>query len=169
MDSHRDASMKRAAQLAEGRARERLENFPRVLHQTAKNWKRLMDERLRGLGLSQPRWLAMLYLSRHPQGMMQRELADQMDIECASLAGLLDRMAADGWVERRPCETDRRANLVFLSAKSTATLDQIRRVAAQVTRDLLTDMPASDLAACHDILDAINERTQRLSGAAADR
>ena len=168
MGSRTQASSDRMPGNPEGQASSLLETFPRALHHTAKNWKRLMDERLRGLGLSQPRWMVLLYLSQHPQGMMQRELADWMDIECASLAGLLDRMAADGWIERRPCKTDRRANLVFLSAKSTATLGEIRRVAAQVTRDLLAGVPACDLQACRDLLDAINERAQALSSAASE-
>jgi len=163
MGRHTQASTTRTTRPTGGQARTLLESFPRALHHTARNWKRLMDDRLRGRGLSQPRWMAMLYLSKHPQGVMQRELADQMDIECASLVGLLDRMAADGWVERRPCRTDRRAKLVFLSAKSADTLDEIRRVAAQVTHDLLADVPASELKACQDLLDAINERAQCLS------
>jgi len=169
MGRHTEASTTRTTRPPEGQARTLLESFPRVLHHTAKNWKRLMDDRLRERGLSQPRWMAMLHLSKHPQGMMQRELADEMGIECASLAGLLDRMAADGWVERRPCQTDRRAKLVFLSAKSADTLDQIRRVAAQVTRDLLADVPAGELQACRKLLDAINERAQCLSREASDQ
>jgi MarR family transcriptional regulator for hemolysin len=163
MNSSRPSSRSPAAQHAGDDATHLLEAFPRALHRTAKNWKRLMNARLCGLGLSQPRWMAMLYLSKHPEGLMQRELANQMDIECASLAGLLDRMATDGWVERRPCTTDRRANLVFLSLKSSSTLDQIRKVAAQVSQELLGDVPASDLEGCKVVLETINQRTQHLA------
>lgn len=144
-----------------------LESFPRTLYRTAKSWRRLMNERLRGLGLSQAKWTALLLLGKHPEGIVQRELACHMDIECASLVGLLDRMAADGWIERRPCAADRRANLVFLSAKSAATLDEIRRVAAEVARDLLDGIAAAELEACQNVLDIILDRAQSLANAAS--
>lgn len=145
-----------------------LESFPRTLYRTAKSWRRLMNARLSGLGLSQAKWTALLLIGKHPEGLVQRELACHMDIECASLVGLLDRMAADGWIERRPCATDRRANLVFLSAKSAATLDEIRRVAAEVARDLLGDIPAADLKSCQSVLDLILDRAQTLTNTASD-
>jgi len=145
-----------------------LESFPRTLYLTAKSWRRLMNERLRGLGLSQAKWTALLLLGKHPDGIVQRELACHMGIECASLVGLLDRMAADGWIERRPCAADRRANLVFLSAKSAATLDEIRRVAAEVARDLLGDIPAAELQACQNVLEAITGRAQHLAKNASE-
>ena len=144
----------------------RLEGFPRTLSLTAKSWRRLMNERLSGLGLSQAKWTALLLLGKHPEGIVQRELACHMGIECGSLVGLLDRMAADGWIERRPCAADRRANLVFLSAKSAATLDRIRRVAADVTAELLGDIPAAELRACQKVLETIAERAQDLAAQA---
>ncbi|MGH8127345.1 MAG: MarR family winged helix-turn-helix transcriptional regulator [Gammaproteobacteria bacterium] len=127
-----------------------------------------MNARLAELGLSQAKWTALLLLGKHPEGIVQRDLACHMDIECASLVGLLDRMAADGWIERRPCEADRRANLVFLSDKSTDTLEEIRRVATEVARDLLGDIPAADLKACQRVLDIILDRAQNLTNTTVD-
>ncbi len=136
--------------------------FPHALSRTAKAWRRLMNVRLAGLGLSQAKWIALLLLDKSDDGIMQRELACSMGIECASLAGLLDRMAADGWIERRPCATDRRAKLVFLTGKSRATLDEIHRIARDVSRQLLEDIPAAKLAACEQVLGAIEARALTL-------
>lgn len=141
-------------------------SFPHALSRTAKAWRRLMNVRLSGLGLSQAKWIALLLLDKAEDGIMQRELACSMGIECASLAGLLDRMAADGWIERRPCASDRRAKLVFLTRKSRTTLDEIHRIAAEVSRQLLEDIPDAKLAACEEVLAAIEERALGLVGAA---
>ena len=143
-----------------------LESFPRALSGTAKAWRRLMNERLRGLGLSQAKWTALLLLDKCG-GIRQCELAGHMGIEGASLVGLLDRMAADGWIERRPCAEDRRAKLVHLSAKSRGALEEIHRVAAEVTGELLADIPPADLAACERVLAAIGARAQTLAAPAA--
>lgn len=140
-----------------------LESFPRTLSRTAKSWHRLMNERLAGLGLSQAKWTALLLLDKSKDGLMQRELACHMGIEGASLVGLLDRMATDGWIERRPCAADRRANLVFLSAKSKGTLDKIHRIAEQANHELLDDIPAANLKACRAVLEAIGARAQSLT------
>ena len=136
--------------------------FPHALSRTAKAWRRLMNVRLAGLGLSQAKWIALLLLDKSDGGIMQRELACSMGIECASLAGLLDRMATDGWIERRPCATDRRAKLVFLTGKSRATLDEIHRIARDVSQQLLADIPAAQLAACEQVLAAIEARALAL-------
>ncbi len=140
-------------------------SFPHALSRTAKAWRRLMNVRLAKLGLSQAKWIALLLLDKGDDGIMQRELACSMGIECASLAGLLDRMAADGWIERRPCSTDRRAKLVFLTDKSRAALDEIHRIAREVSRQLLEDVPSAKLAACEEVLRAIESRALLLIGA----
>lgn len=140
-------------------------SFPHALSRTAKAWRRLMNVRLADLGLSQAKWMALLTLDKAPEGVMQRELACNIGIECASLAGLLDRMAVDGWVERRPCATDRRAKLVFLTGKSREALEEIRRIARDVSRQLLQDIPADKLAVCEQVLYSIEDQAQHLISA----
>ena len=140
-------------------------SFPHALSRTAKAWRRLMNVRLADLGLSQAKWMALLTLDKAPEGVMQRELACNIGIECASLAGLLDRMAVDGWVERRPCATDRRAKLVFLTGKSREALEEIRRIARDVSRQLLQDIPADKLAVCEQVLCTIEDQAQHLISA----
>lgn len=140
-------------------------SFPHALSRTAKAWRRLMNVRLADLGLSQAKWMALLTLDKAPEGVMQRELACNIGIECASLAGLLDRMAVDGWVERRPCATDRRAKLVFLTGKSREALEEIRRIARDVSRQLLQDIPADKLAVCEQVLYTIEDQAQHLISA----
>ena len=148
---------------------DQVSSFPHALSRTAKAWRRLMNVRLAELGLSQAKWMALLTLDKAPEGVMQRELACNIGIECASLAGLLDRMAADGWVERRPCARDRRAKLVFLTGKSRAALDDIHRIARDVSRQLLQDIPADKLAVCEQVLRGIEGQAHDLiSTVAAD-
>lgn len=140
--------------------------FPRALTRTAKAWRQLMNMRLSGLGLSQAKWTALLLLDKSEDGIMQRELACSMGIECASLVGLLDRMAADGWIERRRCESDRRAKLVYLTDKSRTTLEEIYRIAGDVSQQLLAEIPEARLTACEEVLEAVEKRALALIAAA---
>jgi len=65
-----------------------------------------------------------VYLATH-EGISQVELAEFTDIEPMTLVRLLDRMEADGWLERRSDPTDRRARCLFLKPKGKPLVDDI--------------------------------------------
>lgn len=50
-------------------------------------------------------------------GLTQTELSARMDIGTVTVSGLVDRLEAKGYVERRPDENDRRAKRVWLTSK----------------------------------------------------
>src|SRR5215831_7915779 len=99
----------------------------RILWEIPRLWRSAMDRRLRPLGLSEAKWRTVLHLARGPANMNQRELADRLGIEAPTLARLLDRMAADGWIERRADSNDRRVKSIFLTPKASALIRQIDR------------------------------------------
>ena len=68
----------------------------------AKRWRWCLDRRLRGTGLTQARWSALLQLARGGEGMTQNRLAEHIGIEAASLVPLLDSLVRAWLVERRP-------------------------------------------------------------------
>ena len=96
------------------------ETFGLLLGETARAWRTRLDQRLRPLGLSQAKWLVLLHLNLAKADLTQRELSARLGIEGPSLVRLLDRMEADGWVERRVSPSDRRAKTVHPTAKAAA-------------------------------------------------
>ncbi|GAB6041545.1 MarR family winged helix-turn-helix transcriptional regulator [Endothiovibrio diazotrophicus] len=123
-------------------------------------WRARLDERLRPLGLSQSRWRVLVFLARRGDGVVQKTLAQWLGIEGPSLARLLDRMAADGWVERRESPTDRRAKTVHLTARAHATIEEIRAIAAALRDELLATIPHDELVVCVQVLDTIKRRAE---------
>src|SRR6185437_16197588 len=65
-----------------------------------------------GLSLSQFDVLATLW---HGEGITQQELAERLLVTKGNVVGLIDRVGAAGWVERRPDPEDRRANRLYLT------------------------------------------------------
>src|SRR5215831_20431170 len=65
-----------------------------------------------GLSLSQFDVLATLW---HSEGITQQELAERLLVTKGNVVGLIDRVGAAGWVERRPDPEDRRANRLYLT------------------------------------------------------
>ena len=133
-----------------------------LLGETARVWRNKLDERLRPLGLSQAKWLVLLHLSQEGDGIVQKALACRLGVEGPTLVGLLDRMAADGWIERRESEADRRCKTVHLTDKAQAVTQRIMAVAAELRQELLADIPAEDIETCVRMMRRIKETAERL-------
>jgi MarR family transcriptional regulator for hemolysin len=114
-----------------------------LLCETAKTLRDSLDKRLKPLGLSQAKWRTLLYLSLAKKPLTQAELAANMAIEAATLVGLLDRLAKDGWITREKMPNDRRSKIVQLTEKAYKTLEQIHQT-ANALRDEILDMISDD-------------------------
>ena len=133
-----------------------------LLGETGRAWRYRLDQRLKPLGLSQAKWITLLKLSCAADGMTQTELAERLGVEGPTLARLLDRMATDGWIERRESDADRRSKTVHLRPKACGLLERITAVAMQLNTDLLEGIPASDVRCCMEVLQRIKERALSL-------
>lgn len=138
------------------------EQFGGQLSETARAWRNKLDQRLRPLGLSQAKWMAILYLSKQGEGLMQRELANLLGIEGASLVGLLDRMAQDGWIERRENPEDRRCKTVHLTEQAHALSREIKAIAGTLRRELLEGLSAEEIESCVRVLNHIKQRASQI-------
>jgi DNA-binding MarR family transcriptional regulator len=95
-----------------------------------------------GITLAQARLL--LHIHRH-EGVRQVDLADLLEIQPMTLARQLDQLVEQGWVERRPSPTDRRAYLVFLCEAATPMLERIADIATCIRQEALAGIDAKDI------------------------
>jgi DNA-binding MarR family transcriptional regulator len=63
--------------------------------------------------LTHTQWWALMHVFEH-EGATQSELATIMQLGRASAGGVIERLEAKGWVERRPDPADNRVRRVFL-------------------------------------------------------
>lgn len=101
------------------------------------------DRQAQGLGLTRAQWAVLAHLKRC-DGSQQSVLARLMDIKPITLARHLDRLEAEGWVERQDDPGDRRAKRVFLTPKSTPMLDALRQLGETVRQEALQGISQSD-------------------------
>jgi MarR family transcriptional regulator for hemolysin len=120
-----------------------------------------VDRRLKPLGLSEAKWRTVLHLSRGPAEMSQAELAERLGVEAPSMARLLDRLAADGWIERRAAANDRRIKTIHLLPKASGVLRQIDRTVSEMRNEILTGLSRTELRDCLKALVHIHERAER--------
>ena len=131
-----------------------------VLVETARAWRTKLDQRLRPLGLSQGKWTTLVHLAWGGDKLTQRELASRIGIEEATLAGLLDRLQTDGWIERKQCADDRRCKTVHLRPGSKKVLSKIFETAQGLRQELISDIPAAELETCMHVLARIRDRAE---------
>jgi MarR family transcriptional regulator for hemolysin len=132
--------------------------FGPLLAETARAWRQRLDERLRPLGLSQAKWVALFRLARMPQAPTQAALAAEIGVEGPTVARLLARLEATGYVERRPAPGDRRLKVVHLTAKARAEAARIDRVAADLRAELLAGLDPDEFAAAGRLLVELRRR-----------
>jgi DNA-binding MarR family transcriptional regulator len=76
--------------------------------------ERCMSEGLSAHGTTLAQYDVLMTLC-HGDGITQQELAERLLVTKANVVGLIDRVSAAGWVERRPDPEDRRVNRLYLT------------------------------------------------------
>lgn len=135
--------------------------LPQLAAEIVRCLRATIDRRLKPLGLSDARWRAMFQLAHGPADMSQVELASRLGIEAPTLARLLDRLAADGWIERRTSSSDRRIKTVHLLPKAADIIQQIDHTIVASREEVLSGLSATELRACIRTLRKIRERASR--------
>lgn len=136
------------------------DEFGLVLFSTARTWRTKLDQRLRPLGLSQGKWRTLMHLSRGGDQLTQKEIAEHMGIEEPTLAGLLNRLEADGWIKREESPNDRRCKIVHLQRRSKSVLDEIFSAAHELRDELLQEVSSADLATTMRVLKHVRAKAE---------
>lgn len=120
-------------------------SFGFLLHDIARMLRKNFTRRVQALGLTQTQWQALAHLSRN-EGIRQVALAEILEIQPISLARLVDRLEAAGWVERRADPGDRRAFQLFLTQRAKPLLEQMWATARQIREEAMAGLAAADQA-----------------------
>src|ERR1041384_3092699 len=98
--------------------------FAFVLNDVARLLRTYADQRARRLGITRAQWAVMARLE-HQEGLKQSELAEMLDLHPITLTRLVDRLCANGMVERRPDPNDRRAKRLHLTPLARPLMDRL--------------------------------------------
>lgn len=142
--------------------------FGRTLAHVVRLWRRRADEALAACGLSEATAIPLLELCYLGDGVRQGALAEQLGIEGPSLVRLLDALQADGLVERREDESDRRARTLHLTKRGKAQVEKAERILNQVRRRLLRQVTESDLETALRVLQAVEQAVLQDKAGAED-
>jgi len=129
---------------------------------TALAFHRALNEKLAPLGLTY-RQSQVLGCLIHRGTMSQCELAGFMEIEAPTLAGILNRMEAAGWVKRCECREDRRKKLVRITPAAAPVWEQIALCAREVRAMATVGLNERQAAQLRSLLEKVHTNLNQIA------
>jgi MarR family transcriptional regulator for hemolysin len=128
-----------------------------VVNNTAKSFQRSLDIELRrNVGVTLNQWRVIGALVLKP-GLTQKEIADKMGIEGATLVPVIDKMEKGGLLKRKTDLTDRRANRIYLTPKADSLWESMTECALKIRRSSTRNISDADIQITLDTLRKISK------------
>lgn len=137
------------------------DEFPFAVARVTRRWRKLLDERLKDLGVTQARWTTMVYLQQGGEGLTQRELAALMAIENPTLVRLLDSLEQQSLIERRACPHDRRARRLHLTDEGREFMEVLTDRANTLRDEMLAGISDEDMDTALTVFHTIMENAEK--------
>ncbi len=142
---------------------ERTRNFAFLLREVSRRFVLRFEEHARSISLTLPQCKVLVRLENH-EGVSQARLAELADVDAMTMVRILDRMEAEGLLERRPDPADRRARCLYLTAKARPLLAEIWRLGDLTRAEVFDGIQKPDLQRFMDVLERMNANLSRLEG-----
>lgn len=125
-----------------------------LMHDVSRLRRIVFDDYMKPLGVTRSQWWVLAYLSRH-DGMIQSDLAAVLELGKAALGGLIDRLEASGFIERRPDANDRRVKRVYLTTRGNQTVKEMREHSHDMSEQVLKGLDHEQRLQLADMLNLV--------------
>jgi len=125
------------------------------IHILARLMRNRFDRLVAGLNITRSQWQMIAMVSHNP-GATQRTIAEALEMSEASAGRLIDRLCADGLLERQERYDDRRARAVYVTKASEPLLAKLAEVARDNERKLFRGFSDADVEQLRDYLDRLS-------------
>jgi DNA-binding MarR family transcriptional regulator len=118
--------------------------FGFLVHDVSRLRRVVIDRSLKPIGITRSQWWVLAFLSRR-DGMTQTALAADLDLTKVAVGGLLDRLDAAGFTERRADKRDGRAKRIYLTPAGVKIISTIRRNVEKTEEAILASVSNKEL------------------------
>jgi MarR family transcriptional regulator for hemolysin len=140
---------------------DRLRNVGFLLREASRRYVQRFEVRASELSLNLPQCKALVRLEKN-EGVSQARLAELAEVDAMTMVRLLDRMEADGLLERRPDPEDRRARCLYLTAKAKPLLAQIWRLSDTTREEVFAGIGKSERDVFMSVLERLHDNLSGL-------
>jgi MarR family transcriptional regulator for hemolysin len=146
---------------------DRLQNCGFLLKEVTRRYVLRFEVRAREISLNLAQAKTLVRLEKN-QGVSQARLAELAEVDAMAMVRILDRMEADGLLERRPDPADRRARCLYLTAKAKPILGEIWRLSDETREELFAGVGKADREVFMSVLEHIHDNLSTLEGKASE-
>ncbi len=104
-----------------------------------------------------PRFDLLAQLDRAPDGLSLSALSRRLMVSNGNMTGLVERLAAEGLVESRPQDGDRRGRLVRLTAAGKRAFDAMTPIHERWIAAMLGRLDRAEMAQLHTLLGKLKQ------------
>ena len=126
----------------------------------ARMMRNRFDRLVSNLNVTRSQWAMIAVVSTHP-GATQRMIAEILEMSEASAGRLIDRLCADGLLERRERDDDRRARAVYITPSAEPLLAKLADLAKSGEEQLFRGFSEDELNQLRLLLDRLYENASR--------
>ena len=134
-----------------------------LMHDVSRLRRSVFDEFMKPMAMTRSQWWILAHLSRH-DGMIQSDLANVLDIGKAALGGLIDRLEASKFIERRADDNDRRVKRIYLTSKGTQIIAEMRTRSHDMSERILEGLDTPSRHALVDMLTLVKKNLLSIKG-----
>jgi DNA-binding MarR family transcriptional regulator len=127
-----------------------------MIHDVSRMMRAWFDERAQSMGLTRAQWRVLVHLAAR-EGVNQKALSEILEIDTVTLGRHIDNLERDGWLERRPDPTDRRAWQLHLLSAARPMLEKMEALAEETMALSLNGLSSDDKAQFIKILSRIKD------------
>jgi MarR family transcriptional regulator for hemolysin len=134
----------------------------------ARHLRQRFDQTVEHDGLTRAKWRVIVAAARSA-GTTQRAIAAKLEITEVTAGHLIDRLCADGYLERREHPKDRRAYCIHLTPAAKPLLGRLEEVAKIHESEAFAGFDAEDLARLDQLLDSVSHNLAAFRSRHEDR
>ncbi|HZD92209.1 MAG TPA: MarR family transcriptional regulator [Pseudolabrys sp.] len=127
--------------------------------------RRLRDK----FDITLPRFDLMAQLDKAPAGMKLGELSQRLMVSNGNITGLVDRLVAQGLLDRQPAPNDRRAQLVKLTAEGRRSFRAMAAAHEEWIAEIFADLGAGERATLMRLLGKAKASAHKAMAAGGDQ
>ncbi len=125
--------------------------------------KRLIDSQVTEIGIHRTQHRILMYLARNGNLPSQKQLADYFEVTPAAITGSLQKLEADGYIQRK-LGADNRYNEVFITDAGKEIVERTRKLFAKVDNILFDGFSKDELAVFCQGLDRVINNLKEVDG-----
>lgn len=124
-----------------------------LLNKATRQFRLRLADALGGSGLTPQQAAALMAIASSAEGRLTpRVIAEAIDTDQATISGLLERLARDGWVRAEPNPQDGRSRLIALTEKAEVALPKVRATAESVSLEEVACLSAQEVDTLRELL-----------------